>query len=493
MFEGRQAMIINLIYDSSVTGPGGPPLAFQQDVQAVADYLAGHFTDDITIDLHVGFGVVNGTPLNAGNLGQSSFNFHNYSYAAYKSALTNYQTTADDATAIASLPSSDPLPGTHNLKVGDPLAAALGLLNVESGSPMEGWVGFSNTFAFDYTRADGITAGQYDFIGTVAHEITEVLGRFLGVGEDINSDGTADYFPLDLFHYASGVQSFTRGGYFSIDGGTTNLAEFSTATTGDAGDWGGSTTNDSFLAVSNPGVYNDITPADLRVMDIIGYHGYADDFGDDINFAWHVSVGTPQSGDIELAGDADWFRVPLTAGIKYSIQVSGADGGGGTLADPFVAIWDSAGNHLAQDNDSGRGLDAYLTFTPSTSGYYYVAASSIFGVGTGTYSVRVNVAPKDFVGDHIPVDVVSALAVDHLPTFLGGKHAVGLASAQPAFIAPNLSTSPALSRAHDSALGDHHASAPSYQGADIIHGGVDNVVLVGVTGHIPIFNEFLFA
>jgi hypothetical protein len=460
----------------------------------VADYLAGHFTDDITIDLHVGFGDVNGTPLSAGNLGQSSFNFHNYSYADYKSALTSHQTTADDATAIASLPSSDPLPGTqHDLWVGDPLAAALGLLDVESGPPMEGWVGFSNTFTFDYNRADGITAGQYDFIGTVAHEITEVLGRFLTAGEDfVNSDGIADYMPLDLFHYASGAQSFARGGYFSIDGGTTNLADFSTATTGDAGDWGGSTTNDSFLASSNPGVYNDITPVDLRVMDILGFHGHPDDFGDDINFAWHVSVGTPQSGDIELSGDADWFRVALNAGVKYSVQVNGADGKAGTLADPFVAIWDSAGNQLAQDNDSGFGHDAYLTFTPSTSGYYYVAASSIFGVGTGTYSVRVDVAPKLFVGDHIPVDLVSAQAVDHLPTFLGGKHAVGLASAQTAFTAPDLTTGLALNGSHgNNALGSHHASVPSAQGG--ADASADTVTLVGVAGHTLAVNDFLFA
>jgi hypothetical protein len=172
--------------------------------------------------------------------------------------------------------------------------------------------------------------------------------------------------------------------------------------------------------------------------------------------------------------------------------VNGADGKAGTLADPFVAIWDSAGNQLAQDNDSGFGHDAYLTFTPSTSGYYYVAASSIFGVGTGTYSVRVDVAPKHFVGDHIPVDLVSAQAVDHLPTFLGGKHAVGLASAQTAFTAPDLTTGLALNGSHgNNALGSHHASVPSAQGG--ADASADTVTLVGVAGHTLAVNDFLFA
>jgi hypothetical protein len=449
-------MIINLLWDASVTGSNGPPPAFQQDVQIVASYLSGHFTDDITINLHVGFGEVNGTTLSANSLGQSQWNVHKYSYTDYKSALA--QKTDDDATAIASLPSSDPLPGTHDFWVADPLAAALGLLKIDVGSPpIEGWVGFSNTLPFDYNRADGITAGQYDFIGTVAHEITEVMGRFLGVGEDvINNDGRADFFPLDLFHYASGSRSFTRGGSFSIDGGQTTLAEFSTSSTGDAGDWGGSTTNDSFLAFSNSGVYNDITPVDLRLMDILGYHGYPDDYGDDINFAWHLTVGTPQNGNIELPADFDWFRVKLDAGIRYSIQVKGADSNNGTLADPYVNIWDSTSHLLAGDNDTGLGRDAYLSFTPSTSGYYYITASSFISGAIGSYTVKVNVAPKQFIGDHLPIDLVSAKAVDSLPTFLGGNHNVEIPSEQAFAAQPNLTTGwglsgsdPVLSAIHD--------------------------------------------
>jgi hypothetical protein len=465
-------MIINLLWDPSVTGANPPQAAFQQDIQIVASYLSGHFTDDITLNLHVGYGDVNGTALSAGNLGQSQFNVHKYSYADYKSALASHQTTADDATAVASLPSSDPIPGMHDFWVADPLAAALGLLDVEAGTPIEGWVGFSNTLPFDYNRADGITAGQYDFIGTVAHEMTEVLGRFLGVGEDpINNDGRADYFPLDLFHYDSAGRDFTRGGFFSIDGGSTNLADFNTSSTGDAGDWGGSTTNDSFLAFSNPGVYNDITPADLTVMDVIGFHGYPDDYGDDINFAWHLTVGTPQTGNAELAGDADWFRVQLDAGKKYSVQVHGADGHGGTLADPFVALWDSAGNHLAEDNDSGVGHDAFLTFTPSSSGFYYVAASSIFGVGTGSYTVQVNVVPKGFPGDHIPVDNVSVKALDHLPTFLGGNHDVH--PVQAAASPPSLTTDQPFSGAGANGHDSHHAALDVSFGKGGEHDGLN--------------------
>jgi hypothetical protein len=411
-------MIINVLYDASAaTAPAG----FQTAISAVVSYFQGHFTDDITFDLHVGFGDVHGNTMNVGNLGQSEFYAHGYSYQDFLDALEDHRTTADDFTAFSSLPTTSPFASTDDFWVMDPLAAALGLLEIESGSPIEGWVGFSNTLAFDYDRSDGITAGQYDFMGTVAHEITEIMGRVLGVGEDVLAgDGVADYLPLDLFHYASGALSLTRGGYFSLDG-TTMLADFNALSTGDAGDWGGTTKNDAYLAFSSPGVYNDIAPWDLQVMDVLGFQGYPDDYGEDVNFAWHITPGQPQHGAIELSQDKDWFRVYLEAGKNYSIQMKGADSGGGTLADPFLAVFNSSSSMLAQDNDSGLGLDAALAFAPSTSGYYYLSASAPFGAGTGDYTLSVSIAPKLFNED-LPIDTVSDRAVSHLPSFLGGNH-----------------------------------------------------------------------
>jgi hypothetical protein len=123
---------------------------------------------------------------------------------------------------------------------------------------------------------------------------------------------------------------------------------------------------------------------------------------------------------------------------------------------------------LAGDNDSGLGRDAYLPFTPSTSGYYYVTASSAGG-DIGTYTIQVNVAPKHFAGDHIPVDQVAAEAVDALPTFLGGGHLVGLPSVQALASPPNLTTAQALLGSPDNAaLNGHDASmnfAPAFGAA----------------------------
>src|SRR5262249_21083513 len=160
---------------------------------------------------------------------------------------------------------------------------------------------------------------------------------------------------------------------------------------GDAGDWAFTAGNDSFLNNSNPGVYNDISETDLREMDVLGYRRVADDYGADVNFAGHVAVNGSVSGSLEQLGDRDWFRVQLTAGSNYVIRLDGHDGGGGTLADPALRLLDHNSSVVASDEDSGPGLDSMLTFTPTTSGFYYMEAAASLDSGPGTYTVSVNV------------------------------------------------------------------------------------------------------
>ena len=114
----------------------------------------------------------------------------------------------------------------------------------------------------------------YDFEGTVAHEISEVLGRiFLS---------SKSYSAYDFFHYSSkGVHDFAAngGGYFSIDGGKTDLANFNTAHGGDGADWAasgagnivGGSTYDAFNAFGTPGQIAPVSYTDLAVLQALGY------------------------------------------------------------------------------------------------------------------------------------------------------------------------------------------------------------------------------
>jgi hypothetical protein len=110
------------------------------------------------------------------------------------------------------------------------------------------------------------------------HEINAVLG--LGSSLDGSTGVALDstIFPEDLFRYASaGTRSFQNcpagrpGAYFSINSGTTNLANFDNdCNGGDAGDWGGGGPTRVQDAFGTPGA----TPTlgiELTALDVIGY------------------------------------------------------------------------------------------------------------------------------------------------------------------------------------------------------------------------------
>lgn len=103
-------------------------------------------------------------------------------------------------------------------------------------------------------------------------------------------------------------------------------------------------------------------------------------------------------GQIDYEGDVDWIAVELTAGVTYSIKGLGSDSDNGTLE--FVGIrgiYDSTSNDVSftrleqLDNRQADGYlsqQAYITFTPATSGTYYVDVDA-WGGGPGSYTLYV--------------------------------------------------------------------------------------------------------
>lgn len=119
----------------------------------------------------------------------------------------------------------------------------------------------------------------------------------------------------------------------------------------------------------------------------------ADDYAATTVTSGTIAVGGTRAGAIELAGDADWFKVALTAGTTYQFEVLGADTANGTLADPFLDLYNSTGVWLASDDDSGTWFNSLLTYRPTSSGTYYVSASAATISGTGTYLVKASTIP----------------------------------------------------------------------------------------------------
>src|SRR5438045_437373 len=211
-------MFVNLSFDSSVNNA---PAGFVSTVNAVAQFFQTAFSDNVTINVSVGFGEVAGQTVTS--LGESITQLSSYSYAAIRSALLGDSKTADDSSAAASLGATSPSSGaTYWASRAE--AKALGLLSASSAS--DGSIGFATTAGlFDYDRTDGIAAGKYDFFGVVAHELSEVMGRQLMVGENFAGHATS-LEPLDLLHYsAAGVQTLVgpQACYLSPDGSSTHL------------------------------------------------------------------------------------------------------------------------------------------------------------------------------------------------------------------------------------------------------------------------------
>ena len=99
-----------------------------------------------------------------------------------------------------------------------------------------------------------------------------------------------------------------------------------------------------------------------------------------------LALGAAKSDTIDIDGDKDWFRIDLNAGQSYTFTLSGTDGGGGTLADPFLEVRQGSGAPLMQDDNSGTGNDSVIHMTAASTGSYYLVASANVA-GTGTYNI----------------------------------------------------------------------------------------------------------
>lgn len=260
-----QALTIALSYDSSVTS-----LANADAVESAMTYVAQQFqtlySDPITININVMS--VAGTS----TLGQSSTYLQYSSFSAITGALSSDSQTANDAMAVANLPSTDPITGAHDYIVPLAQAKALGLRPADDPYT-DGIFAFGAGYTYTFDPNNRAVSGAFDFIGLAQHEISEIMGRIPGLGTTAIT-GVPAYLPYDFFRYSAGVLDMTPGpnDYFSIDGGITNLKNFNNSNGygGDPQDWA-SGSNDSFNAYSSSGVENDMSLVDLQALDVMGY------------------------------------------------------------------------------------------------------------------------------------------------------------------------------------------------------------------------------
>ena len=135
------------------------------------------------------------------------------------------------------------------------------------------------------------------------------------------------------------------------------------------------------------------------------------DAGAGISTSYTMSVGDSFVGSIGTGGDVDWIAITFEAGQTYEIDALGSQSGGGTLNDTDLRLYDSNGGFIEYDDFDGDGWDASITYSPSTSGTFYIAVSSYFSSSTGSYTLTV----EQGIPPHVPG---TAGTIEQLSEFL---------------------------------------------------------------------------
>lgn len=87
------------------------------------------------------------------------------------------------------------------------------------------------------------------------------------------------------------------------------------------------------------------------------------DIPDNLTTTASVSIGESIYGAIEENGDADWYQVDLWPNTLYEISLQGEPSGVGTIADPFLSIYDSEGVLIDSNDDGGIETESVIYFT----------------------------------------------------------------------------------------------------------------------------------
>jgi hypothetical protein len=268
-------MNLNVSYSANALATA--PQAFFNAVSYVVNLFDVTFTNNIAVNIEVGYGDFPEDHSVVAPLGESDQNgVDTGSYAQVRNALLGQA-----APGSGVLPASAPIGGTLWL----PTAQEKALGIIPDSATLDGWIGIASNTSLQAIGASWSfnpnvrpSATQYDVVGTLEHEFSEVMGRTSYL------DG-AHYGVIDLYRYkAPNLRQLSAAGnpsYFSTDNGVT-IGDYwnnqSLKLREDLADWapsgpGGAvrTGPDAFLSESPGGQINGLTQVDLILMQALGW------------------------------------------------------------------------------------------------------------------------------------------------------------------------------------------------------------------------------
>jgi len=115
---------------------------------------------------------------------------------------------------------------------------------------------------------------------------------------------------------------------------------------------------------------------------------------DDFMTANPIVLGDTVGGNINPAGDIDYFAIDLTVGERVDFDIDAF--GVGSSADPVLRLFNVDGVTLVDISDNVVGLDPRIVYEPLTSGRFFLQVSDAAGAGGPSnffYSLKATVVP----------------------------------------------------------------------------------------------------
>lgn len=363
-------MRINMIADDSVAGA---PAGFVAAINTAAAMITRSTRANITLNIRFGWGsfnnVVDNTLTGSGGAYANILGSTSVSFANLKTLLQANATTSDTRQAVATLPATSAgLPSSLNLDVGLAQEKALGLIDPNSAG-VDGAVAF------------GTAVPSTAWIGVALHEISHAMGRLTAYYRNTNNQtGVIE----DLYRFsAAGTYNWTGGqaAYISLDGGTTDLADYST--TSDYSDLVNNSRapndpNDAFYTGSTTQA---LTALDARTLDLIGFGRVArqsDYYGNGTSDILLRDTRTGGISDWELLNGA-YVQSQMVGGMGSNVQIVG------------TGDFNSSGTTGVLLRDTTTGAISDWTFQRGL----FSASTQLGGVGSSIQVAGVG----DFNGD----------------------------------------------------------------------------------------------
>jgi len=249
---------MNIIINFDSTA-GSAPAGYATAVQAACNFFDNTFSNNVAVHITFGWSALSGN-----SVAQNSSYEIQSSYSTVRSALAAHDAATAGLSSVY-LPTTDPFAiGSGLLSMSTAEARALGLT---SYSGTDGEVTLNSQDAFNFNPSVPAVAGEYNAVGTLEHEISEILGRECG------TDGSLNPTPEGLLRYSAVGQIDTSGSYanayLSLNGGASGLGPVGEQGS-DLADWGSGVSGDAFgYAVA--GIAEPASAADLALMTALGW------------------------------------------------------------------------------------------------------------------------------------------------------------------------------------------------------------------------------